>query len=190
MEAAIVFDTEFTAWPGSIARSWRGPGEYKEIVQIGAITINVNTLEELSSLSVLIRPVLNPVLSDYFTRLTGISNALLIEKGVEFAEGAARFSAFVGSAKTFCYGRDDLIIAENAKNLGLGAQWQLPASTNLRYWLEKVGVPVAGVHSGELAAHVGAASQGRAHDAVTDSRSLAEAVRFLVAKGAPNPFKS
>jgi inhibitor of KinA sporulation pathway (predicted exonuclease) len=67
-------------------------------------------------------------------------------------------------------------------------QWSFEPSVNLRLWLERVGVPLAGVHSGELAAHVGAVSQGRAHDALTDARSLAEAVRYLVRKGAPNPF--
>lgn len=189
MTEVIVFDTEFTAWPGSIARGWRGPGEFKEIVQIGAIAINANSLEELSSFSVLIRPVLNPVLSEYFTKLTRITNQHVAESGVSFSEGTELFRQFVGSRRSFCYGRDDLIICENAKQLALGSNWNCPASTNLRYWLEKAGVPLSGVHAGELSAHVGAAAQGRAHDAVTDSRSLAEAVRFLVAKGAPNPFK-
>jgi hypothetical protein len=35
---------------------------------------------------------------------------------------------------------------------------------------------------------VGAAAQGRVHDALADARSLAEATRYLVARGAPNPF--
>lgn len=187
---AIVFDTEFTAWPGSIARGWRGPGEFKEIVQIGAIAINANSLEELSSFSVLIRPVHNPVLSGYFTRLTGITNSQLSQSGRSFPEGWDLFRQFAGSRNSFCYGRDDLIIAENVRLLGLAADWSFPPSTNLRHWLERVGVPLSGVHSGELAAHVGASSQGRAHDALTDARSLAEAVRFLVAKGAPNPFSA
>jgi hypothetical protein len=60
----------------------------------------------------------------------------------------------------------------------------------LKDWLLGVGVPLAGVFSGELAAHVGSKSQGVAHDALVDARSLAEAVRYLVAKGAPNLFTS
>lgn len=185
----VVFDTEFTAWPGSVARGWRGPSEYKEIIQIGAVTLNAHNLQECASFSVLIKPVLNPVLSDYLVRLTRITNAQLGAEGVDFAKGISDFQSFAGGRKSFCYGRDDRIIAENAKLLGQPALWSASTSTNLSDWLVQVGVPLAGIHAGELSAHVGAASQGPAHNALTDARSLAEAVRYLVSKGAPNPFQ-
>lgn len=142
----------------------------------------------MGSFSVLIKPVINPVLSDYFCRLTRISNGRLQREGVSFVEGIQRFQAFAGKRKSYCYGRDDRIIADNADLLDVSNAWSFGASVNLRHWLEKVGVPLSGVHSGELAAHVGSASQGVAHDALTDARSLAEAVRYLVARGAPRPF--
>ena len=189
MKEVLIFDTEFTAWAGSVARNWRGPGEYKEIVQIGAVILGAQDMNETASFSVLIRPVKNPVLSSYFEKLTRITNQQLESDGLTFAEGIRRFLAFAGQRPSFCYGRDDRIIAENAALLGMQDQWAFAPSVNLRLWLEKVGVPLAGVHSGELAAHVGGASQGRAHDALTDARSLAEAVRYLVRKGAPNPFR-
>ena len=43
----IIFDTEFTAWEGSLARNWNGPGEYREIIQIGAILVDTQNLQEL-----------------------------------------------------------------------------------------------------------------------------------------------
>ncbi len=184
----VVFDTEFTAWPGSVARGWRGPSEYKEIVQIGAVTLNAHNLQECASFSVLIKPTMNPVLSDYLVRLTRITNATLAQDGVDFAKGISHYLSFAGSRKSFCYGRDDKIIADNAKLLGQNV-WPNQASTNLRDWLVQVGVPLAGIHAGDLAAHVGASSQGPAHNALTDARSLAEAIRYLVKKGAPNPLQ-
>ena len=42
----VVFDTEFTAWQGSMERGWSGPGEHKEIVQIGAVLLDARTLAE------------------------------------------------------------------------------------------------------------------------------------------------
>lgn len=188
MDHVIVFDTEFTAWQGSMARNWKGPGEHREIVQIGAIRLCAQQLREKSSFNVLIKPVRNPVLSSYFESLTQITNERLQTEGVSFPEAVAAFQSFIGSDPTFAYGRDDLIIAENAALLADPVLWRAAPATNLRLWLEKVGVPLSGVHSGELAAHVGAASQGRVHDALADARSLAEAVRYLVARGAPNPF--
>jgi len=53
---AIVFDTEFTAWQGSMERHWSGPGEFREIVQIGGISVDVATFAETGAFSVLIKP--------------------------------------------------------------------------------------------------------------------------------------
>ena len=184
----VVFDTEFTAWPGSMARAWAGPGEHKEIIQIGAVIIDSKSLEERHAFSVLIRPVRNPILSPYLVDLTGITNERLDAEGVDFTTGVRSFVQFAGRRPLHAYGRDDRIIAENAELLRQRKVWPDLPTTNLKEWLLKVGIPLAGVHSGNLAAHVGSKSQGIAHDALIDSRSLAEAVRYLVAKGAPNPF--
>jgi len=188
MDHVILFDTEFTAWRGSMARGWKGPGEHQEIVQIGAVRLDTQELKELASFEVLIRPQVNPVLSSYFVELTRITNERLDREAVSFGEGLSQFIGFAGTDPCFCYGRDDLVIARNAALCGRPDLWRQPPATNLRLWLERVGVPLSGVHSGALAAHVGAAAQGRIHDALADARSLAEATRFLVSRGAPNPF--
>jgi len=187
--SAVLFDTEFTAWAGSMDRHWAGPGEHKEVVQIGAVLVDAENFVERSSFQVLIRPVVNPVLSNYLIDLTRITNERLTREGVDFATGVTRFLDFAGNASLHCYGRDDRIIAGNAALLGQPHAWPERAALNLKDWLLEVGVPLAGVHSGALAKHVGSVSQGVAHDALVDARSLAEAVRYLVAKGAPNPFR-
>ncbi len=186
----VVFDTEFTAWPGSMARAWSGPGEHKEIVQIGAVKLDARSLAETGAFEILIRPLKNPALSDYLVNLTRITNERLAREGVDFATGVGRFLDFFEVRPLFCFGRDDRLIASNADLIGRPELWPGRAGTNLKDWLLDVGVPLAGIFSGELAAHVGSKSQGIAHDALVDARSLAEAVRYLVAKGAPNPFLS
>jgi len=187
-EEVVVFDTEFTAWRGSVERAWQGPGEFREIVQIGAVRLDATTLAETTSFSVLIRPKLNPVLSEYFVALTRITNERIAREGVDFAAGASAFAGFVGTRRMYCYGRDDRIIAANAQRIGKPELWTSTSAVNLRQWLVDVGIAVAGVSSGTLAKHVGSVSQGMAHDALIDARSLAEAVRYLVKMGAPNPY--
>lgn len=184
----VAFDTEFTAWRGSMARGWAGPGEHKEIVQIGAVKLDARTLGEVGAFEILIRPHFNPVLSDYLVGLTRITNERIAEHGVAFADGLRAFREFVGNRRLFSYGRDDRILAANATLRGVSDVWPHLTGTNLKAWLLQVGVPLAGVHSGALAKHVGSVAQGIAHDALVDARSLAEAVRYLVARGAPNPF--
>ena len=184
----VIFDTEFTAWPGSMERGWSGPGEFKEIVQIGAVAVSAADLVERRAFEVIVRPVRNPSLSDYLVQLTRITNERVAREGVDFATGVARFLAFAADGPLYSYGRDDKIVSGNAHLLGAPGLWPDRTATDLKEWLIKIGVPLAGVHSGALAAHVGSKSQGIAHDALIDARSLAEAVRYLVARGAPNPF--
>jgi inhibitor of KinA sporulation pathway (predicted exonuclease) len=184
----IVFDTEFTAWKGSMERLWAGPGEYREIVQIGGISIDAQTLTETGSFSVLIKPVMNPVLSDYLIALTRITNERLAAEGTDFVSGVRAYLDFAAGRQMFCYGRDDKVIAANAKLLGVRDAWPRFTAHDLKDWLLRVGIPLTGIHSGALAGHVGGVSQGVGHDALTDSRSLAEAIRYLVARGAPNPL--
>lgn len=184
----VIFDTEFTAWRGSVERNWAGPGEFREIVQIGAVRADAKTLAEVASFAVLIRPVRNPVLSDYFVDLTRITNERVAAEGTDFATGTKAFAAFVGKRRMYCYGRDDLVIARNAELLGKPHLWTNTTAVNLRTWLVDIGIALTGVSSGTLAKHVGSVSQGLAHDALIDARSLAEAVRYLVKNGAPNPF--
>ena len=186
----VLFDTEFTAWPGSMERNWEGPGEFREIVQIGAVRVDAETLVETASFQILVRPVINPVLSDYFVKLTHITNERVAAEAVDFPAATARFAAFVEGRRFYCYGRDDLIIARNAERLKMPQLWTRTDATNLKEWLIEVGVVLAGVSSGTLAKHVGSVSQGVVHDALADARSLAEAVRYLVKNGAPNPFRN
>ena len=59
----VVFDTEFTAWEGSLERDWRGEDEYREIVQIGAVIVETDNFDELDSFSVFVKPKVKRVKS-------------------------------------------------------------------------------------------------------------------------------
>jgi inhibitor of KinA sporulation pathway (predicted exonuclease) len=70
----VVFDLEWTAWPGSFERDWSGPGELREIIQFGAVKADVaNNLAETGHFECFARPTVNPILSDYIIALTGIT---------------------------------------------------------------------------------------------------------------------
>ena len=68
---AVVFDLEFTAWEGSVAHRWSRPGEFTELVQIGAVLVDAQTFTVEREMDLLVKPRLNPVLSDYLVQLTG-----------------------------------------------------------------------------------------------------------------------
>lgn len=184
---AVVYDLEYTAWDGSEARQWSGAGESREIVEIGAVRLDAtNGFRELDSFRQLVRPVLSPVLSAYFIRLTGIGNADLRAEGVGFPEALRRLGAFAGpSAPLLSSGRDFLVLLENVALWRLAWPFADGRCGDLRPGFAGfLGVPVTAVVSGELPARLGLAAVGSAHNGLDDARAVAAAMRALRSRGA------
>ncbi len=192
MSEVIFYDTEFTTWEGAMDRDWSGPNEYRELVQIGALRFNLETLEEGEEFLILVKPVKNPALSDFFTQLTGISNADVANDGLSFPDAYRQFKAFIGNQLTSCYGWDARVMRENLVFNTMPATEAEFDSFNIGPWFHDAGAPYGirqGVNSGKLAATVGAAmSSIQEHNALHDARSIAAAYRFLIGKGAKVPF--
>lgn len=113
MSSIIIFDTESTTWEGAMDRGWTGENEYREIVQIGALKVDWPSGEITDSLNILVQPKINPQLSSFFQALTHISQDQVDKDGVSFPEGLNSFLAFCGNRKTYSYGMDSLVLAEN-----------------------------------------------------------------------------
>ena len=179
----IIFDLEFTAWEGSLARHWLGPGEFKEVVQIGAVRLGDDfAIEEC--FGCLVRPRFNPRLSDYFESLTGISNDRLAGEGVDFESALRRFLAFAGGGLTAAFGRDDWVLEENIRLNGLKNIPSLPPFLNLRGWFDAQGFDTNRLHSCDVGPLLGVPFEGREHDALCDARSIAAGIKVLVKRGA------
>jgi hypothetical protein len=185
---AVVFDLEFTAWEGSLARGWSRPFELKETVQLGAVKLDARTLKTVGEFEMLVRPRVNPHLSDYLIALTGISNKAMERRGVDFAVAYRAFLDFAGGSATFAFGRDDQIFRDNMRLYGLGMP-MLPY-TNVIPWFARHGVDLSGKHACDVAAAAGANFDGRPHDALSDAHSVALGIAALIARGAGNPFLS
>jgi inhibitor of KinA sporulation pathway (predicted exonuclease) len=186
MRFVVIYDLEFTAWIGSMQQRWLAPGQFREIVQIGAVRLDAQSLAQTGEFEILIKPRLNPVLSPYLEDLTGIANADMARRGVDLANGLARFVDFVGGGRSVAFGRDDLVIADNLRLYGLKDAPAIPAYTNIAPWLRANGLDPK--HAGDVAEAAGAHFTGRKHDALDDARSVALGIRTLVARGAQNPF--
>ncbi len=180
-----VFDLEFTAWEGSMARRWLGPGEFKEVVQVGAVRLDPITLEETDWFEVLVKPRLNSVLSDYLVKLIGVTNEEVEARGVDFAEAYRGFVDFAAGGPIIAFGRDDLVLTDNLRLYGITDAPPLPLYINMIPWLMGQGYDLRGLHACDVGPLVGADFKGRAHNALDDARSVAAGIRTLVARGAP-----
>lgn len=188
MPTAVIYDLEFTAWEGSMRHRWLRPGEFREVVQIGAVKVDARTLELCGRFDVLVKPRINPIISPYFERLTGITSDEVRGRGLDFADAFARFLAFADGTACSAFGRDEIVIAENMRLYGLAPPIAPPDWRDSRPWFRANGIDTRGLHSCEIGPTLGVPFEGQAHNALADSLSVVAGMRALVARGARSPF--
>ena len=179
----VLFDLEYTAWEESQSRNWSGPNEYREVIQVGAIHVVGTELTESASFLEYVRPVKNPMLSDFVIGLTGISQLDIDTKGLAFLEAFNKFKIFVGSTPVFCWGKDIEILEENTVFADASEILSTDQFKNLRPLMRAdfvaTGINIDDYTSGTLIQAFGKDTGRRAHDAVNDMRNLLDALREL-----------
>lgn len=111
----IIFDCEFTAWENSLKYNWTRNNEEPEIISCSALKIENknNNFKILDSFDYYIKPIINPKLSNYIIKLTGITQEIINNEGVDFAFFIEQFYNFsnnlnnkVYKLKLYSYGHD------------------------------------------------------------------------------------
>jgi len=180
----IVFDLEFTSWECSMASHWLRPGEFKEVVQIGAVRLAADTFEILDEFDILVRPRVNRELSAYFEKLTGISSETVALRGVDFAVAYDRFLDFAGGSPICAFGHDEWVLEQNIRLYGIKQARPLPVFHDLRAWFAAHDIDPRGMHSCDIGPALGVPFRGRAHNALDDARSIAAGMEVMAARGA------
>ena len=186
-DTLTVFDLEYTAWECSMARHWMEPGQYKEVVQIGAVKLDGRDLSVLDELDILVRPRINPILSPYFEALTGIGNDTVAAHGVDFADAYTRFAAFAQGGPICAFGHDEWVLEENLRLYGIRGHAALPPFADLRSWFAACDVDPRGMTSCQIAPALGLTVAGRGHNALHDAHCLAAGMEEMVRRGAARP---
>jgi inhibitor of KinA sporulation pathway (predicted exonuclease) len=189
----VLFDLEFTTWPGALEQDWSAAGQLREIVQIGALRLreDFSVAEEYEAL---VRPVVNPRLSAYFTELTGIGQEAVDRDGLSPAEALGEFLGFCRDQSVLSYGNDMVVLGENVgwarargeevKNGFLGADF-----VNVRPWVHTVAPVTSSANVGRLWQLLGLPkpAAGQEHSALFDCYSFAAALKHLCDTGATPP---
>lgn len=178
----IIFDTEYTSWQGSMKRNWSGPDEYREVVQIGAILADTEKFIELDSLDLLIKPVKNPVLSQYFIDLTGITQEDINKKGIPYDEALLKFFSWCGNYPIASFGGDETVLEENCKFLNISFPFKSSRFMDLISVFKKYISDVDKYQSGTVMSMFGKKSALRPHDALNDVKILLDGLRELNGK--------
>ena len=187
----IVFDCEYTAWEGSVECGWNRPGEICEIVELGAVKLDCRRdLVEIDHCQFLVRPTVNPVLSQYFVSLTGISQDDVDVHGLAFPEAARRFASFCEGCNGYlaANGRDDESFLANCSLNHLAPTIHDERFVDLTPLLaDALGCGEHELISNTLPARLGLTPVGRPHRALDDARNIAIALRQSLA---PTPQTS
>jgi len=173
----IIFDTEYTAWEGSRERGWGKEWEHKEIVQIGAII--VEDLEEKESFLEYIKPVKNPVLSEYFIDLTGITQEDVDTQGRSFPDVLEEFLKWTRGLPLYSFGDDMIEIRENCELLDMPCLFDTEKSLDARLIFREAGIDDSKYYSGTIPEAFGLTPPPNAHDALNDARSILVALQAL-----------
>ncbi|WP_200308003.1 3'-5' exonuclease [Streptomyces adelaidensis] len=193
MPTFVIFDLEFTTWPGAMEQDWSAPGQLREIVQIGALRLREDhtVVEEYEAL---VRPVVNPALSPFFTTLTGIDQRTVDRDGLPPARALSDFLAFCQGGSVLSYGNDMLVLGENigwarARGEEIKHNALAPGFLNIRPWLNTVAPTTAATNSGRLWQVLGLPSPapGAEHSALFDCHSIAATLRHLSGTGVRLP---
>jgi inhibitor of KinA sporulation pathway (predicted exonuclease) len=68
-------DLELTCWPDSVRTGWADPRRPPEVLEVGLALYDLRAGEPVATFSTVVRPALNPVLSDYCRTLLTITQA-------------------------------------------------------------------------------------------------------------------
>lgn len=188
-----IFDTEYTTWADARVNHWGRDGYHKEILQIAAAVVTVGEAwESFPKFNVLVKPVLNPVVSDYAAELTGITNEKLAREGLSMAEALAQMAAFVGGLTCYSNGMDINVMAETCGlqkvvmplEVGNFRSLSEPLYVELfkRFTFERSAYPSGRIH--ELMEIPLVGGLGQVHDAMRDVWSIHVALEWLRADGA------
>lgn len=185
----VVFSLEWTAWEGSRERDWSGPREEREIVEIAAVKLDgADGLQETMVFENLARPMKNPIVSQYFTELTGITQTQLDNYAMPFGESLTLFEGFVGydGAPVLCMGRDEDILRHNCALNHLPCPFPDNQLHNIGPTIAAAAErPVSSISAKNLPEIFAFPPPVDSHRALSDVRCLTEALRVLTGRHPP-----
>lgn len=176
----ILFDTEYTTWEGAQERKWTGAGEYREIVQIGAVRVNGATFaEEGEAFDVLVKPVLNPALSGFFTKLTGITQEVIERGGTDFPSAIRRFVEWSGELPLASWDNDPMMLAENCHLAAIPFPFRPERFFDIRTVFGAGGIRADQYFSSTIVRAFGKEPVRKGHSGLNDSRTILDGLRLL-----------
>lgn len=149
--------------------------ESRQVVQIAAILFDNIIGKEITSFDVLTWPTLNKSLPSFFTELTEITDADLLERAVSFKDGLRDFVRFAGDYPIYTFNADEGVLRQNCDYVQIAFPFMRPF-IRIKPKLSNWGINSEEYSSGTLYQAAELTLLGHVHNALHDVRSMAQAV--------------
>ena len=174
-----IIDVEYTSWEGAMQRNWSGANEHREAVQIYICGLSED-FEVVWNKEYFTRPILNPLLSNYFTLLTGITQERVDALGVSLQSILLSLQELTSYGPIFSWGDgDEGSLRDSCKIQELEYDAFLPSIHDIRPIFQHCGIDTSKYQSGTLFKAVGLSMNGKQHDSQHDVKSMIESLRVL-----------
>jgi 3'-5' exoribonuclease 1 len=174
LDEVVLVDCEFACWADSMATAWSDPARPPELIEIGLARYRRDTGTTTATFESLVRPGVNPRLSDYCRRLTGIAQAD-VDAAPGFADVMRGIAAWLGGEAPTCgWGPiDRAFVAREAAALGVRDPFGAAPHGDVRALLQAVLGRPPGTRD-EMRARWGLAPNDGRHRALSDAIDLAQ----------------
>jgi inhibitor of KinA sporulation pathway (predicted exonuclease) len=191
MQTAIIFDCEFLVTQNAQRRFWCGPYDPDPVIaQFGAVKVALEgDFDIVDTFKAYVTPVDRHgddyTLDPFFTKLTGIDQQTLDDKGVPLKTANDQLRDFCGGAKLWSWGKDELnMMAISCYVAGITPSIPARQFDNACKLMLIAGMPYEDIkqtRSNMLADYFELAHPPlRGHDALDDALSVAYVVQHLL----------
>jgi len=179
-------DLEFTCWEGSLQSGWSDPARPAEVIEVGLAAFDLLQDKVLDTFSSMVRPRLNPELSEYCTALLRIPQEDVYQFAPlpEVLGKIAGWYARIGTRNilTCSWGLVDRIyLTQDAERSGCRDPFFTVAHVDLRLLMTGALVPPLEVplERDDVRAFLGLSVNRNRHRALDDAKDLAQFCRAL-----------
>jgi inhibitor of KinA sporulation pathway (predicted exonuclease) len=172
----LVIDLEATCDEGH-----RIPRERTEIIEIGAVLVDANSLQIVDELQTFVKPLIHPVLTAFCTELTSITQGQ-VEKAPTFPLAIERLRAFIGEtpAKFCSWGDyDKHQFAREAERNRVTLPFTYGHLNLKQAFSERLG-EARRYGLGQALRRAGLRFEGTAHRGIDDARNIARLLPFIL----------
>lgn len=193
MHSVTFYDAEFLTAPGAPQRFWCGPDDPDPLtIQLGAVRLSLAPPFEISRQAAwyvlpMDRDGTVAAVDPLVTRLLGITDQDLAEKGLPLVDALASLDAFSQGDTLFAWGKDELLTLA-ASLFVQTARSPIPvqrfrSAVPLLVAAGESSETTQGLRSNTLCGHFDLEDPGKAHDAAGDALSVATVFRYLLVNG-------